>query len=360
MDLVNRWSVQHELFAEADKILELQSRHQNAYYIQRFCSIFGVEPIHVLALWKELLPIIIHSCKEKHLLWALLLLKLYNTEHKNAILCGVDEKTFRKWSLYVVQRIASIQRIVFYNRLNPHPFLNRFMSIDGVDVRIKEPKPFSKEWFSYKFPAAGLRYEIGIALATDEIVWINGPFSCGTNTDQSILTSKLNNMLLENEFVLTDTGYQSSACLTPDNVPDSVTEIHCRYRARHEKLHSRMKQFSCLQHRFRHDKSLHVEFMFDVCNVNNVFLKMEKQHFPENISYQLKRRSCYYLQKRKFPELDWVHFNICVVYIIMLTMKFSYRSKSYSNSCSAKTEQSSILCHNNICDCLRRRLNCAP
>ena len=47
---------------------------------------------------------------QKHLLWALLFLKIYATENVHASLAGgVDHKTFRKWSWIFVKAIANLE-----------------------------------------------------------------------------------------------------------------------------------------------------------------------------------------------------------------------------------------------------------
>ena len=60
------------------------------------------------------------------------------------------------------------------------------MSIDGTNFRIYEPSPFSPKWFSHKFHGPGLRYEVGIAIRTGWIVWINGPYPPGDWPDVRI------------------------------------------------------------------------------------------------------------------------------------------------------------------------------
>ncbi len=65
---------------------------------------------------------------------------------------------------------------------------NCWISVDGTDFRIREPTPFSPKWFSYKFKGAGLRYEVGLLLETGDIVWVNGPFSCGKWIDLEIIS----------------------------------------------------------------------------------------------------------------------------------------------------------------------------
>ena len=43
-----------------------------------------------------------------HLLWGLMLLKLYAFETQHAGMVGVDEKTFRKWSMIAIEKIADL------------------------------------------------------------------------------------------------------------------------------------------------------------------------------------------------------------------------------------------------------------
>ena len=48
----------------------------------------------------------------KHLLWALIFLKLYASESIHASLAGVDEKTFRKWSWVWIKTIATLEIVL--------------------------------------------------------------------------------------------------------------------------------------------------------------------------------------------------------------------------------------------------------
>jgi hypothetical protein len=51
--------------------------------------------------------------------------------------------------------------------------------VDGTDFHIREPEPFDPEWYTKKFNGPGVRYEVGIAIQTGYIVWVNGPFKPG-------------------------------------------------------------------------------------------------------------------------------------------------------------------------------------
>ena len=65
------------------------------------------------------------------------------------------------------------------------------ITVDGTDFRIQEPVPFDTGWFSHKFKGPGVRYEVGIAIQTGWIVWVNGPFMCGNWPDLRIARDSL-------------------------------------------------------------------------------------------------------------------------------------------------------------------------
>jgi hypothetical protein len=80
------------------------------------CSSFLGTSFAICAeLWNLINPLVIVSkdATPEHLLWGLLLMKLYSTERAHARLVGgVDEKTFRKWSWLFVHAIASLDKEV--------------------------------------------------------------------------------------------------------------------------------------------------------------------------------------------------------------------------------------------------------
>ena len=67
-----------------------------------------------------------------------------------------------------------------------------------------------------------VRYEVCICILTGDIVWINGPYQCGTWPDISIFRDSLKSFLAPNERVEADDGYIGEA---PENVkcPKSFT-----------------------------------------------------------------------------------------------------------------------------------------
>lgn len=146
------------------------------------------------------------------------------------------------------------------------------ISVDGTDFRIEEPTPFSPKWFSHKFRGSGVRYELGVALGTTQIVWVNGPFPAGSYSDQRIFRTTLLQLLLENEKVLADRGYNGPAvvhdCLENDPNGDKAAA----YRATHERVNGKIKTFGCLNIRFRHPIEKHNLCMYAVVNVVQIEL----------------------------------------------------------------------------------------
>ena len=83
------------------------------------------------------------------------------------------------------------------------------MSVDGTDFRINEPQPFSPAWYSHKFKGAGVRYEVAICLQTGDVIWLNGPFPCGTYSDRVIARYEgLDDALDDGEMYVADGGYR--------------------------------------------------------------------------------------------------------------------------------------------------------
>ena len=85
-----------------------------------------------------------------------------------------------------------------------------YVSLDGTDFRIQEPSPFSRKWFSHKFKAAGLKYEVGLSIETGDIVWASGGIPAGLMNDLALARSNYVNFLEEGETTLADKGYKDS------------------------------------------------------------------------------------------------------------------------------------------------------
>ena len=101
--------------------------------------------------------------------------------------------------------------------------------MDGTDFQINEPTPFDRKWYSHKFNGPGVRYEIGISIATGHIVWVNGPFCCGRWPDIKIAKKHLVKRLDRHERVIADSGYRNGGhFITPtghNNLQEHVSVV---------------------------------------------------------------------------------------------------------------------------------------
>lgn len=148
--------------------------------------------------------------------------------------------------------------------------------MDGTDFRIQEPIPFNKKWFSFKHRGAGLRYEVGIALESGEIVWVHGPFPA-SKSDLHIFRRGMKDALAPDERVVADKGYAGEiSCYTPlsFDFTHASSSTCAALRARHETVNRRLKQFGVLSQRFRHHRSLHSFCFHAVANITQIMMEV--------------------------------------------------------------------------------------
>jgi hypothetical protein len=87
---------------------------------ERWTQHFLAEPVVVADVWQRLAVDIEADpdapddriAEPVHLLWALMLLKMYSTEAVLSGLCGVDEDTFRKWAWYMIEKVSYLEHEV--------------------------------------------------------------------------------------------------------------------------------------------------------------------------------------------------------------------------------------------------------
>ena len=100
-----------EAFVEEAKGMLLRTRRSKAVGDRRFRGLFGTTPAVCSRLWFLVLPNAPEKSRPADLLWALLFLKVYACEYVNAIVAGVDEKTFRKWSWCFVKLLSEVKQV---------------------------------------------------------------------------------------------------------------------------------------------------------------------------------------------------------------------------------------------------------
>ena len=153
-------------------------------------------------------------------------------------------------------------------------------TIDGTDFAIQEPSPFDPNWYSHKFHGPGVRYEVGVCIQTGWIVWVNGPFPCGT-TDLQIARSWLIEELDDGEKYLADGGYNDGGQYseTPNGLNNPDQRMKATARARHETANSRFKEFGILAQTYRHTLHRHGTVFKAVANIVQLAIVLERPLF---------------------------------------------------------------------------------
>jgi hypothetical protein len=229
---------------------------------RRFRSFFGASSGVVAVIWNKIEQRGIEEpgAKPKHLLWALLFLKVYSTIEIHCSIVGwPSAKSFSKWSWYFVKRIAELKEDVisldsrFDGIEDRVVHSNCFISVDGTDCPVFEPWPFSTKMISHKLNGPGVKYEVAVCIKTQIIVWINGPFVCSTH-DSTIFRTGLSPLLFDDEAVECDRGYGGDFKMKTPSMGETSKQrkMKSNVRAQHEAVNGRLKQFNVLTTHFRH------------------------------------------------------------------------------------------------------------
>ena len=149
-----------------------------------------------------------------------------------------------------------------------------FLSLDGTDFLINEPHPFSKKWFSHKFKAAGLRYEIGLCIRSSDIVWINGPFPAGDYPDLKISRNGILEWIEPLERIVADDGYAGCWKIIHPQQGRTDNTVLRRILARHENINLKIKKFKVMSERYAGDLAFHSVIAHAVFNVLQISIDL--------------------------------------------------------------------------------------
>jgi hypothetical protein len=231
---------------------------------ERFRALFGAPSVVIAEIWQRLIPMIEEKTNRKHLLWGLLFLKVYSTEEVHCAIVGhPTKKEFRQKSWHIVEMIAGLKEsvIILDNRFINSPTLRgrlkaSLLTLDCTDCMINEPYPFLPMWVSQKFKGPGVKYEVAIAIYSNNICWCNGPFPASTN-ESRIFQERLGNELLVDEPIEVDSGPGGDERLMKPDAGSGFKQRKAKsvYRGRQETIFSRLKQFKVLDSHFRHTDS---------------------------------------------------------------------------------------------------------
>ena len=111
------------------------------------------------------------------------------------------------------------------------------------------------KYFSHKFHQAGLSYELGVSLFTNQLVWVNDPFPAG-HSNMKIYQNNLLGLIPDGKKVIADRGYRGEPQVVslPNNLDDPVVKkFKSRARCRQETFNARLKNFAVLANCFQHN-----------------------------------------------------------------------------------------------------------
>ena len=225
-------------------------------------SIVGCTTIIIAAIWNEIKDFVTKDIYRKHLIWALVYLKVYSTEYIHCHIVGwPDAKTFREKSWHIVECIADLKSkfIVTENRFIGAPKNKRglsLLSFDCTDCMIDEPWPFDQSLCSKKFNGPGFKYGVSLALFSNNICSGDGPYKAGF-PEGSVFKEGVGSRIQENEPVEVDAGIRGDdRLMTPRAaISSQQRKSKCNQRARQETIFGKMKQFNVLNTPFRYSSS---------------------------------------------------------------------------------------------------------
>ncbi|KAI2498412.1 hypothetical protein MHU86_16109 [Fragilaria crotonensis] len=247
---MERTTTPDTFISEARRLLKSNANLGAGVPDRDFRSHFGVSPTVCFMIWEKCKSsFLVHNVLPRHLLWALMFLKIYATEDVLSTIAAVSRKTYRFWTWIVLMIIAKKKNDVGKTCK---------VTVDGVDFPI-ESRPRSTVSGSVTNRGPGLRYEMAICIQTGDIVWVNGPYKCGKWPDVKIFKSRLMHLLGDDEMVEADRGYRGHnvKARTPDDCVPRRPLGKNKSKGSTRDSQSTSQAMGSMQHRWRHVRHKH-------------------------------------------------------------------------------------------------------
>jgi hypothetical protein len=245
---------------------------------RRFRAHFGIGAAALASMYNDIRE---KNISINRLLMAMNFLKGYDTEHVLSGRWKLNEKDIRESnrSVVIVIQCLKEKKVVWGGWEDDEIFIG---SVDGVNCRIQEVRkdPGSK-WFDYKSNGAGVGYELGIAIRSGNLIWIQGPFTASTHDVTKLRGGEKDEPLLANpsptaltdkveggQRFVGDSGHRGEPKKVSITRPGDSVEMKrfkARVKSRHETFNGRIKSFLVLAMPFRHDISQHQQCFESVC-----------------------------------------------------------------------------------------------
>jgi hypothetical protein len=255
--------------------------------LRRFRSFYGIGPLAIEKMLHDMQTVNdqetgIPICKKPNILYHLMALNWLKTYDTETILAGrwkLDEDTARKWVWYYIKKIYALKGFkIVWGKWGDKDDAVFVVSVDGVHCRTFEVrKDPSSQWYSHKHNGPGLTYELAIAIRSNNLVWINGPYKASTHDinmfrggtkGQTANQDCLLYRIPAGKKAIGDKGYRgepTKVSITRELDRKDVKHWKGRVKARHETFNKRIKDFSILSQEFRSDISKHKLVFNSVC-----------------------------------------------------------------------------------------------
>ena len=193
--------------------------------------------------------------------------KHYLSEYVMEGYWGLSPKTVRDHLKRYTKMIQSLKpnKITFDGWGNDEIHI---ISVDGCNFRTQEFRldPNSK-WYDHKSHSSGVKYEFALAIRSNRLVWINGPFPAGGKHDLTVYRGgtkadgeknwdkdALHAKMPPGKKAIGDSGYKGvSSVVTKSKAhSEGFSEFIARAKNRQETFNMRLNIFDILTKRFRH------------------------------------------------------------------------------------------------------------
>jgi len=253
--------------------------------VKKFVGYFGAEPKILVKQWKDLFDTIPNKEQNERGLRMFMMCHYFlfcyprNAQvlAKDFGMCDKNSVSGKKlWTW--LERIAALKekKIVWpHERFRQEDYAKFVMTVDCVDCHTREPKHprynLDNAYSSHKFKKAGFRYELALEIQFSNLIWINGPYKAGSDSDIKIfkeggLRAKMR--ALPGKKGIADQGYEGESALLA--MPTTIDKHHVhtfksRARCRMENFNARIKQYHSMNTYWEHGKAKHKIAFEAVC-----------------------------------------------------------------------------------------------
>ena len=182
---------------------------------------------------------------------------------------GRSEKLLQGAKFWIwIERISLLKhKVIKWPRRFDDPRSEVFiMTVDGVDLKRcrtltkHATLPVDPKFYSKKHNQDGLKYELGFAIHSNKLVWMNGPYRAAEHDITVFRNRGLMEKLTQGKRVIADRGYRGEPLfLSVPNGHDSkaLAKFKSRARCRHEAFNGLLKKYGCLAETFCHGDEKH-------------------------------------------------------------------------------------------------------